>query len=165
MRRKSSMKVSDFVELKIPARAEYVGVVRLLISGIASRLGFSYDDIEDIKLAVAEACTNAITHAYKNTEGQVIVGATSKSDRLEIIVIDHGESFDVDNIKKQMHPINQRTKIEHLSEGGLGLYLIDTLMDKVEINNDSGIAVLMTKYKRRDEVESHADSYTTTPLR
>ncbi|MFS8513265.1 MAG: anti-sigma B factor RsbW, partial [Planifilum fulgidum] len=48
----------DMIELTIPAKADFVGVVRLAVSGIASRMGFSYDDIEDLKVAVAEACTN-----------------------------------------------------------------------------------------------------------
>jgi len=159
------MNKNDFVELKIPARAEYVGVVRLLISGVASRHGFPYDDIEDMKLAVAEACTNAITHAYKDGEGQIIVGCASYQDRLEIMVIDHGESFDIERIQEKIAPIDHNTSIEHLNEGGLGLFLIDTLMDKVEISNDSGIVIMMTKYNRRDGVESDDHSYTTTPLR
>ena len=50
------------VELKIPRRPEFVAVARLTVSGVASRLSFSYEDIEDIKIAVAEACTHAIQH-------------------------------------------------------------------------------------------------------
>ncbi|WP_025026351.1 anti-sigma B factor RsbW [Caldalkalibacillus mannanilyticus] len=156
------MKINDFVELKIPARAEYVGVVRLLISGVANRQGFSYDDIEDMKIAVAEACTNAITHAYKGHEGQIIVGCTVYSDRIEIMVVDHGESFNLEQIEGKKRPIDHHAPIEDLTEGGLGLFLIDTLMDKVEICNDSGIVIIMTKYKRRDEVERNDYSYTTT---
>jgi serine/threonine-protein kinase RsbW len=159
------MQKNDFVEVKIPARAEYVGVVRLLISGVASRLGYHYDDIEDMKLAVAEACTNAITHAYKDTEGQIIVGCATHMDRLEIMVVDHGESFDIEHIQRHLNPIDRTQPIENLTEGGLGLFLIDTLMDKVEINNEAGIVIVMTKYKGRDEVETDDSSFTTAPLR
>src|SRR5437660_10785499 len=51
------------VELKIPAKPEYVGVARLAILGVASRMRFSYDEVEDIRLAVGEACTTAIERA------------------------------------------------------------------------------------------------------
>lgn len=157
------MSTQDFVEIKVPAKAEYVGVVRLLISGVASRLGFSFDDIEDMKLAVAEACTNAALHAYKDEEGQILIGCASYEDRLEIMVIDHGQSFDVEHIQQKVNPINRNTSIEQLNEGGLGLFLIETLMDDVQISNESGIMIVMTKYKRRDEVEQDDHSFTTTP--
>jgi serine/threonine-protein kinase RsbW len=84
------------IVLTIPAEAQYVGVVRLTVSGIANRLGFHYDDIEDIKLAVAEACTNAVDHAYKELEcqGRVMVTFRIFGDRLEIRVKDEGNSLD-----------------------------------------------------------------------
>lgn len=59
----------DYVEMKIPAKAEYVGVIRLTLSGIASRMGFTYELIEDLKIATSEAVTNAVQHAYKANEG------------------------------------------------------------------------------------------------
>jgi serine/threonine-protein kinase RsbW len=52
----------DLVNLVIPAKTDFVGIARLAVSGIANRMGFSYDDIEDLKLAVSEACTNAVVH-------------------------------------------------------------------------------------------------------
>jgi serine/threonine-protein kinase RsbW len=158
------MDANDFVELKVPAKAEYVGVVRLLISGVASRLGFSIDDIEDMKLAVAEACTNAILHAYQDKdEGQIIIGCATFEDRLEIMVIDHGQSFDIEHLQHRLKPIDRNTSIDQLKEGGLGLFLIETLMDEVQISNESGIVIVMTKYKRRDEVERDDQSFTTAP--
>jgi serine/threonine-protein kinase RsbW len=61
------------VTLSIPCAPEFVGTARLMILGVASRLGFSYDQIEDIRLAVGEACTNAIARAKQGntaTPGQ-----------------------------------------------------------------------------------------------
>jgi anti-sigma regulatory factor (Ser/Thr protein kinase) len=52
------------LELTFPAQSEWVSVVRLATAGVASRMGFSYDEVEDIKLAIAEACNNAILHAH-----------------------------------------------------------------------------------------------------
>lgn len=146
------MSVQDFVELKIPAKPEYVGVIRLLMAGVASRLGFSADDIEDIKLAVAEACTNATLHAYQGEAGQIIITFTVFEDRIEISVMDYGNSFDIENIRQRMKPIESNTPIEQLKEGGFGLFLIETLMDEVRIQNDDGITISMIKYRRRDKV-------------
>ena len=53
--------------MKIPAKAEYVAIIRLTMAGVANRMGFAYDDIEDMKIAISEACTNIVQHAYKET--------------------------------------------------------------------------------------------------
>ena len=55
----------DYIEMRLPASAEYVSLIRLTLSGVFSRAGASYDDIEDSKIAVSEAVTNAVKHAYK----------------------------------------------------------------------------------------------------
>ncbi|OEH93073.1 anti-sigma B factor RsbW [Bacillus solimangrovi] len=152
----------DIVEMRVPAKPEYVGIIRLTSSGVSSRMGFSYEDIEDIKIAVSEASTNAIQHGYKGEEGEVTIGFGVYEDRLEIIVADNGESFNSDEVRKKTGPYHSGEKTEDLREGGLGLFLIDTLMDRLEINHDSGVIVIMTKYLGRDEVERRGDTISTS---
>ena len=60
--------VMDYIEMKIPAKPDYLSVIRLTLSGIASRMGYTFEVIEDLKIAVSEACTNAIQHAYSEDE-------------------------------------------------------------------------------------------------
>ncbi len=153
---------SDFIEIKLPAKPEYVGVVRLTISGIASRLGYSYDDIEDIKIAVGEACTNVVNHAYKEKNGQMTIGCEVYQNRLEITVADHGKSFALEELKENLGPICTDKPIDQLKEGGLGLFLIDTLMDKVEISNENGVIINMTKFLQRGEVEQNVGRFSAT---
>ncbi|UFJ40950.1 anti-sigma B factor RsbW [Brevibacillus humidisoli] len=146
------------VELTIPARAEYIGVARLLVSGVANRAGFSYDEIEDIKLAVAEACTNAIHHAYgEGANGSVRILCMIYEDRLQIQIIDWGASFDPERVERKLGPFDKDADIDSLTEGGLGLFLIQSVMDDVQIDADNGCVVTMTKYVRRDEVAKHVD--------
>lgn len=150
------MEKFDFIEMKVPAKAEYVGVVRLSVSGIANRMGFSYEDIEDLKVAVAEAMTNVVEHAYTDdVEGEVTLGFGVYEERLEVMVADRGDSFNLREIKNEIGPFKENESIETLREGGFGLFLINALMDKVEINNEYGVIVLMTKYL--DEVEVDFD--------
>lgn len=147
------METFDFIEMKVPAKAEYVGVVRLSVSGIANRMGFNYEEIEDLKVAVAEAITNVVEHAYDGNEaGEVTIGFGVYDERLEVMVADRGDSFDLKNIKRQIGPYRPNESIETLREGGFGLFLINALMDKVEINNEYGVIVLMTKYLDEAEV-------------
>ena len=69
------MRPFDYVEIRVPAKPQYVGVARLTISGLASRIGCTYDDIEDLKIASSEAITNAVQHAYSEVdEGEVVIG-------------------------------------------------------------------------------------------
>lgn len=158
------MEAFDFVEMKVPAKPEYVGVVRLSISGIASRMDFSYEDIEDLKVAVSEAITNAVTHAYYGEEdGEITVGFGVYQTCLEVMVADHGGSFNLHEVKDEIGPYEQsQESVENLREGGFGLFLIDALMDKVEINNEDGVIVLMTKYLSKTEVDSNGDPQTRT---
>lgn len=156
--------VMDYVEMKIPAKAEYVGVIRLTISGIASRMGYTYEEIEDIKIAVSEACTNAVQHAYPDDEvGEVIVGFGIYEDKLETMVADSGKSFNFLQTKNELGPYTESSTVDQLTEGGLGLYLIETLMDEVRVSNTSGVTVFMVKYlggERENHDEAIADRET-----
>ncbi len=74
-------------------------------------MGYTYDDIEDLKIAVSEACTNAVQHAYKDeNKGEVSVRFGVFEDRLEVIVADQGDSFDFDQKQER---ISGRTPFAH----------------------------------------------------
>lgn len=148
----------DSVSITIPAKPDYVGISRLVVSGIANRMGFSYDDIEDVKLAVAEACTNSVDHAYIDNEGEIEIRCSIFPDRLQVEVIDHGHSFDLSEIEERTGPLSVEPTMNTIRERGLGIFLIKSLMDKVDIQSDNGVIVTMTKYIQKDEVESHVDS-------
>lgn len=157
----------DLIELSMPAKSQFVGVVRLTVSGIANRMGFHYDDIEDMKLAVAEACTNAVDHAYTGCEGKVDVSFRMFEDRLEIRIKDNGNSFDIAAVKARSGPIEKNLPINAMRERGLGLHLMETLMDRVDIHEGEefkGVVVTLTKFKLRDEVERCVDSPAKTPF-
>lgn len=157
------MEAFDFIEMRVPAKADYVGVIRLSISGIANRMGFSYEDIEDLKVAISEAITNAVTHAYlEEDQGEVTIGFGVYEDRLEVMVADHGGSFKLNEIKDGIGPYKDTESVENLREGGFGLFLINALMDKVQINNNYGVIVLMTKYLNETEVDFDDDQISTT---
>ncbi|MCM3112277.1 anti-sigma B factor RsbW [Lederbergia lenta] len=152
----------DYIEMKIPAKAEYVGVIRLTLSGIASRMGFAYDLIEDLKIATSEAITNAVQHAYKKDEGgEVVVGFALYTERLEVMVSDSGKSFNLTETREETGPYQENIQLEFLREGGLGLYLIESLMDEVRVHQNEGVTVFMTKYLDREQVERNVETIST----
>ncbi|MGR6118071.1 anti-sigma B factor RsbW [Aeribacillus composti] len=156
-------KCIDYIEMKIPAKTEYIGIVRLTLSGIANRMGYTYDDIEDLKIAVSEACSNAVQHAYGHNEnGEVRIGFSLFENRLEITVSDDGKNFDLSKMKENTGPYSPSMPIEKLSEGGLGLFLIKTLMDEVTIDMNSGVTVKMSKLLNEERMRNEQTSWSKT---
>ncbi|MFJ7934980.1 anti-sigma B factor RsbW [Sporosarcina sp. NPDC096371] len=157
------MQSYDYIEIRVPAKAQYVGVARLTISGLASRLGFTYDEIEDLKIASSEAITNAVQHAYEeDEEGEVVVGCALFEDRLEIMVADHGKSFNFEETKMSLGPYSEQGGDQFLREGGLGLYLMETLMDDVKVHHKEGVTVFMTKYLGGERGDGDAERTITS---
>jgi len=138
--------VDPVIELEIPARAEYVALVRLVVSSLASgRRTLADERIDDLKLAVSEACTNAIeAHRDVAVEERVLVRCSEAEDRLEVSIQDRGHGFDPETLPE--HP--PVTDPERLNfERGLGIPLIRTLVDEVAFEPSSaGTAVRMVMY-------------------
>ena len=78
------------VVLNMPARAEGVGVVRQALAGMADALAFDAAVLADMKMAVTEACTNVVVHAYDEEAGQLEVQMLAGEEDLTIVVRDHG---------------------------------------------------------------------------
>lgn len=148
------MQPYDYVEIRVPAKKQYIGVARLAISGLASRAGFSFEEIEDLKIASSEAVTNAVEHAYKDQDGDVVVGCALFEDKMEIMIADNGSSFDFEETKKQVGPYEEGVDVAFLREGGLGLYLMEALMDEVKVLREEGVTILMTKYLGGERVDN-----------
>lgn len=145
------MAESSQVTLTIPATSEFVGVVRLAVSGIASRLNFSVDDIEDIKIAISEACTNAVQHAYEDREtGDIKITCTISDDMLNIEVSDIGNGFDTNILGSKEQKENSQKKLGL----GLGLTFIKNLMDTSDIESKKGVGTTVTMSKKRQHQDS-----------
>jgi serine/threonine-protein kinase RsbW len=138
--------VDPVIELEIPARAEYVGLVRLVVSSLASgRRALAEERIDDLKLAVSEACTNAIeAHHEGEVDERVLVRCAEADDRLEVSIQDRGAGFDPESLPE--HP--PVTDPERLNfERGLGIPLIRTLVDEVSFEpSTDGTAVRLVMF-------------------
>lgn len=136
----------DEIKLTIPAVSDYVAVARLAVSGVAARMNFSIDEIDDLKVAVSEACNNVVQHAFDET-GTIDLTFRVHPHLLEIIVKDFGKGFDVANIKSKKHDGVSETDSDTQFGLGLGLTFIKSLMDTSEVTSvlGSGTTVSMTK--------------------
>jgi serine/threonine-protein kinase RsbW len=106
------------LHLALPARAENVAVIRHAFGGLGEALDVPEQTLADIRLAVTEACTNVVVHAYRDGEGPMEVDASLREDRLAIVVRDEGMG---------MLPRADSPGL------GLGLPLIATLAESLEL--------------------------------
>lgn len=129
------------LSLTLPARAENVAVVRHAIGGLGEALDVGDQTLSDVKLAVTEACTNTVVHAYPDREGPLQVLAYLRDARLTIIVRDEGLG------------IVPRTDSPGL---GLGLPLIATLAESLELGTDDASHTEVRMTFRLDAAEAAA---------
>jgi serine/threonine-protein kinase RsbW len=136
--------------LEISSKTELLTDVRRFVSDAAKGFGFRDDDVSKIELAVDEACTNVIKHAYRyNPEGKIriTISRTRSDSRIKKFVIrifDNGLSFDTDR-----YALPDMTEyFKRLKPGGLGIVLMKKLMDEVEYDIRPGISnsIQLVKY-------------------
>lgn len=128
------------VRLVIPARPEYISLGRLALSAIAGVRPVSDETLHDLKLALTEACTNSVRHAYADgREGEVEIVYELSPDRLVVEVGDEGSGFE---------PTNGDGGHPELEEGGLGIAIIRAVTDEVEIGRrqDGGSRLRFVKF-------------------
>jgi serine/threonine-protein kinase RsbW len=127
--------IAGVVEMRIPRRAEWVAVARLAVAAVANRLRFSIEEIEDVKLAVAEACTTCILQP--DAGEQIEIYCETKDDGLTVRV----RSVAVEGQPIAAPP----TPDSDARVGALGIFLIQSLMDSVKYDAGRGTDLVMTK--------------------
>lgn len=135
------------IRLQIPAHADYIDMVRICLFGIATKMNFSYEDIEDMKVAVSEACNNAVIHGAKDAASEVIdISFESDITVLTIKVKNSGSVIPIPNALDKAAPLPD-VEVSGLRVGGLGIYLMQALMDEVDVKTtEDGTEVCLTKF-------------------
>ena len=122
-------------KLIVQSRTENLSKIRDFVSNKASETGMSNDEVENIMLAVDEACTNIIKHAYKSfPDGEIIIKVEHNSDKLLITIVDYGNSFDPLVVPDPDLPKYYKDG----RVGGLGMYLMKSLMDDIKYKTVPG---------------------------
>ena len=115
------------VRLTIPAKAEYVSLCRLALVGLSRIRPVGAETLADLKLAITEAASNSVRHAYGDGSGVVEVVYRLDDDRLEVEVVDAGGGFEMGSGNGEP---------EDLAEGGLGIAIIRAIADEFELRSD-----------------------------
>ena len=120
------------VELRFPPYPEHLALARLALTGVAAAGGAADELLADLKLAVTEACTNVIQHAYPDGESessQVLVRFTLEPNEITVEVEDGGVGFDVAG--------RAQTGGSGAPGGGMGIWIISALIDDLEIESSA----------------------------
>lgn len=137
------MSKSSTYNISVQASTEHLAEVRDFVARHAAEFGFGAQDVDDIRLAVDEAYTNIIKHAYQNDgDKSVDIELGYNSNTFWVSLFDTGNTFDPKNYSKP----DVRQKMKEKKRGGVGVYLIRKLMDNVEYKTKGSVnEIRMTK--------------------
>jgi serine/threonine-protein kinase RsbW len=133
------MSGSEIIKLEIPSSPRFVGVARKVLEGVAANISLTEQQIGDLKLAVGEACTNAVK--FSTTSAcTVCIEYKLASGCLQITIKNKSKGFDPKCLN------HAKPKAENLPVGGFGIYVIEQCVDELDIATKDGQTVLtMTK--------------------
>lgn len=153
--------MADLIELEIPARPDYLALARLIVAAAAAgEPRFTLERIADLRVAVSEACTNAMEAQGRGAGNggapdNILIRCKLESERVQVEVVDHGDGFDVDGLEGHP-PVTDPARLDH--ERGLGIPLIRLLTDEAEfIPSSDGTAVRMVLHARPSREHSGSD--------
>lgn len=133
------------VLLVIPSSPEYLRIVRAVVREFGGIGGWSREDVRAVTLAVDEACSNIIRHAYGGAADRPIhVSLRQEGGFIRIELVDQGEPVDPERVRPR--------KLDDVRPGGLGLHLIRNLMDEVRFDTEhtEGNRLILSRRITRD---------------
>jgi anti-sigma regulatory factor (Ser/Thr protein kinase) len=125
------------------ANASHLSAMRSFVTQTGRALGLEHREVIDLQLAVDEACTNVIEHAYQGCGGEIEVTVEAVEDGIRAVVRDWGAAFDPEAV-----PVPDITlPLEQRPLGGLGLYLMRKVMDHVDFRFEGAKGNTLTMIK------------------
>ncbi|PSQ93028.1 MAG: ATP-binding protein [Bacteroidetes bacterium SW_4_67_19] len=131
--------------MTIPSATRHLGEVRQFVAERAAAEGLEDEMVQELRMAVEEACANVIEHAYAGDASREIdVAVIADDERFTVRIRDEGEPFRPEAYDTP----DLRELVRRRQSGGLGLHLMRRLMDQVEYRTRQGVnEVLLTKYR------------------
>lgn len=136
--------------LKLENESANLRLIREFVSGVANEAEFDEEEICQIELAVDEACSNVVKHAYsldkEKKDHSIEIEIQFDEKEFSVKVLDRGQGFD----PSQLPQTNMKSYLEKFQVGGLGIRLMKSLMDQVEYSIKPGRKnqVTLTKYRK-----------------
>ncbi len=137
------MKLINQFKMEFKSKPENVAFARVTVAAFASQLDYTLNELDEIKVAVAEAVTNCIVHAYRgDVQKDIQLTVSLAQNGIEIKVADTGVG--IADIKKAMEPAYSSDP-ERL---GLGFTFMNSFMDKLQVDSTPGKGTTVTMFKK-----------------
>ncbi len=134
-------------QLIVPGRFEHLTEIATFVTQAAREAGLDDDEVFHVEMAVDEACSNIIEHAYASQAGDIQLACSSPAaGQFEIVIRDSGRPFDPAEVPPPN--VDAPDDLDNLNEGGLGLYFMRKLMDEVRFEFVPGQGNRLTMTKR-----------------
>jgi serine/threonine-protein kinase RsbW len=133
---------NEIIRIKIPSHPKYISRLRSIVGEVCQKMNFHYQKCQDLKLAINEAVSNIIQHAYEGqTNKAIFVYFYLFSERLEVAIRDYGKKVEPDQIKSR--------DLDDVKDHGLGVFLMENLVDEVafDFTPSVGTDLKFIKYK------------------
>lgn len=135
------------LHLVVPGRFDRLTEISTFITQAARAAGLDDDEVFHVEMAVDEACSNIIEHAYAVQTGDIDLACRCPAaGQFEVVIRDFGEPFDPEEVPPPA--MNAPAELDNLNEGGLGLYFMRKLMDEVRFEFVPGQGNILTMLKR-----------------
>ena len=131
------------MKLEFISKSANEAFARISVAAFASQLDPTIEELADIKTAVSEAVTNSIIHGYDNKQGIVKILAKLKEDEIIIEISDKGKG--IENIEAAKEPLY--TTKPNLERSGMGFTIMESFMDKMEVESILGLGTKITMSK------------------
>lgn len=136
-------KKTNELKAEFLSKSENEGFARMIVAAFVAPLDPTIEELSDIRTAVSEAVTNAIVHGYSEKKGNVYLECTSVDDVVTVVVKDYGKG--IEDVARAMEPMY--TTNPDMERSGMGFTVMETFMDKIQVNSIPGVGtkVIMTK--------------------
>ena len=146
---------ADKLFLQTPGHGSYLAYIRPIVGDLARKVGFDESEIAKIEMAVDEACSNVVKHAYspdkewcwQHRDPEIRLDIRTEGGSLVIEINDHGQRFDFANYR----PTDMETDLREMKRGGYGIPIMRNFMDEVQYssNDQTGNTLRMVKYLKK----------------
>ena len=139
----NNMQEKNMIEISFLSLSRNQAFARVSVAAFVSQLDPTLEELSDIKTAVSEAVTNAMIHGYENQAG--LVKMTCSYNKQDVIIEVSDEGLGIKNIEKARQPLY--TSKPELERSGMGFTVMESFMDRVEINSEinKGTTIIMRK--------------------
>jgi len=146
---------ADKLLIQTPGHGSYLAYIRAIVGDLARKIGFDGGEAAKIEMAVDEACSNVVRHAYspdkewcwQQRDPEIRLDIRVEGNLLIIEINDHGQRFDFANYR----PARMEDHLREMKPGGYGILIMRNFMDEVQYssNDQTGNTLRMVKYLKK----------------